>query len=112
LSEGPSPEVSVPTSLDVTKLAEIGLEVAGMTPTQADDFFHTVDWKSTLTLSVPRQVRSYQQVNVAGVKGTLLAMGRRRGPGYTLIWSKNGIAYALSGFGESSGAVALANSIK
>jgi hypothetical protein len=112
LSEGPSPTVNVPAGLDVTRLAEIGLEVAGMTPSQADNFFHTVDWKSTLTLTVPRQLRSYQQVKVDGVQGVLLTMAGRRGPGYNLIWAKNGIAYALTGYGDSGQAVELAGSLK
>ena len=42
----------------------------------------------------------------------MLSMGGRRGPGYTLIWVKNGIAYSLTGFGESNQAVALADSLQ
>src|SRR4029077_21072136 len=38
LREGPSPVVKVPAELDVKHLAEIGLEVAGMSPSQANDF--------------------------------------------------------------------------
>lgn len=112
LSQGPSPAVNVPAGLDVAKLARIGLEVAGMTSSQADEFFRTVDWKSTLTLTVPRQLRSYQQVKVNGVKGVLLTMAGRRGPGYNLIWVKNGIAYALTGYGDPGEAVELADSLK
>lgn len=112
LVEGPSPEVNVPTGLDIRKLAEVGLEAAGLSADQADQFFHAVDWKSVLTLSVPRQLRSYEQMKVDGVQGTLLTIGGRRGPGYTLLWVKNGMSYSLTGFGESSGAVALADSLK
>ena len=112
LAEGPSPVVNIPASLDVQKLAEVGLQAAGMSAEQASQFFHAVDWKSVLTLSVPRQLRSYEQVKVAGVRGTLLTLAGRRGPGYTLIWAKNGMAYSLTGFGDSSGAVALADSLK
>jgi hypothetical protein len=112
LREGPSPIVNVPSGLDVGSLALIGLETGGMTPSQARDFLQTVDWKSTLTMSVPRFLRSYQEVKIAGTKGTLLSMAGRRGPGYTLIWAKNGIAYTLTGFGDSSQAVGLADSIK
>ena len=99
-------------SLDVGGLAQIGLETAGMTPAQASDFLHTVDWKAALTLSVPRSLRSYQTVKVNGTDGTLLSMAGRRGPGYALIWTKNGIVYSLTGFGDSSQAVALADSLK
>jgi hypothetical protein len=112
LREGPSPIVNVPTGLDVGGLAQIGLETAGMTPNQASDLLHTIDWKATLTLSVPRSLRSYEVVKVNGTSGTLLSMAGRRGPGYALIWTKNGLVYSLVGFGDSSQAVALADSLK
>lgn len=112
LREGPAPNVNVPSGLDVVGLAEIGLETAGMTPAQAGDFLHTVDWRATLTLSVPRSLRSYQAVKVNGANGTLLSMAGRRGPGYALIWTDKGIAYTLVGFGDSSQAVELADSLK
>jgi len=38
--------------------------------------------------------------------------GRRGGPGYALIWTKNGIVYSLTGFGDSSQAIPLADSLK
>ena len=112
LREGPSPIVRVPPELDVKHLAEIGLEVAGMTPSQATDFLQTVNWESTLVMTVPRFLRSYQPVKVAGAPGTLLTMASRRGPGYTLIWTKNGTGYSMEGFGDSSQAVQLAESLK
>jgi hypothetical protein len=112
LREGPDPIVNVPAGLDVGGLAQIGLETAGMTPAQASDFLHTIDWKATLTLSVPRSLRSYQVVKVDGTNGTLLSMAGRRGPGYALIWTKNGIVYSLTGFGDSSLAIGLADSLK
>jgi hypothetical protein len=112
LREGPDPIVNVPAGLDVGGLAQIGLETAGMTPAQASDFLHTIDWKATLTLSVPRSLRSYQVVKVNGTNGTLLSMAGRRGPGYALIWTKNGIVYSLTGFGDSSQAIGLADSLK
>jgi hypothetical protein len=49
---------------------------------------------------------------VAGAKGTLLSMAERRGPSYVLIWAKDGRGYLLTGFGESSHAVELADSVK
>jgi hypothetical protein len=112
LTEGPIPAVKIPAGLDIQQLAEIGLEAAGMSASQANEFFHAIDWRSMLTLSVPRQLRSYEQVKVAGTQGTLLSLAGRRGPGYTLIWAKDGKTYALTGFGDSSGAVALADSLK
>jgi hypothetical protein len=112
LREGPTPIVNMPAALDVAGLAQIGLETAGMTANQASDFLHTVDWKATLTLAVPRSLRSYEVVKVNGTNGTLLSMAGRRGPGYALIWTKDGLAYSLVGFGDASQAVALADSLK
>ncbi len=112
LREGPTPIVNVPGGLDVGGLAQIGLETAGMTANQASDLLHNIDWKATLTLAVPRSLRSYQVVKVNGANGTLLSMAGRRGPGYALIWTKNGLVYSLVGFGDSSQAVELADSLK
>jgi hypothetical protein len=112
LTQGPSPVVDVPAGLDIPQLAQIGLELAGMTPAQAQEFLHTVDWKATLGLSIPRFMRSYTAVHVNGVQGTLLNMAGRRGPSYTLVWAKNGMVYGLTGFGDSGEAVALADSLK
>ena len=112
LRQGPDPVVHTPPGLDVGGLAQIGLETAGMTANQASDFLQTVDWKATLTLAVPRFLRSYETVKVNGTRGTLLTMAGRRGPGYALVWTKNGIVYSLTGFGDSSQAVELADSLR
>ncbi len=111
LTEGPSPEVNVPSGLDLGNLAEIGLEVAGMTTSQAKQFLQNVNWRATLGVPIPRFLRSYETVKVDGVEGTLLNMAGWRGPTYTLIWAKGGMVYSLVGFGDSSGAVGLANSL-
>jgi len=110
--EGRSPTVDLPPGLDLQPLAEIGLELAGMTPKQAHDFLQTVNWQTTLVMAVPRFVRSYEVVRINGAEGTLLTMAGRRGPGYTLIWAKDGMAYSLTGFGDSSQALELAESLK
>jgi hypothetical protein len=112
LTEGPVPVVNVPQGMDVEPLAEIGLEVAGMNPNQARQFLQTVDWRSTLRLSVPRFMRSYEPVKVDGTQGTLLNTAGRRGPTSVVVWTKNGVAYALTTYGATGEAVSLANSLK
>jgi hypothetical protein len=112
LTEGPSPVVKVPAGLDVEQLAQIGLELAGMTATQARDFLQTVRWQAMLGVSVPRVMRSYEVVTVNGVQGTLLNMAGRRGPTYAVIWVKRDLVFALTGFGNSSEAITLADSLK
>jgi hypothetical protein len=112
LNEGPSPQVNAPSGLDLGQLTQIGLEVAGMTPAQARQFLQTVSWKSMLGVPVPRFMRSYASVQVNGVGATLLDMAGRRGPTYTLIWARNGMVYSLIGYGDSAGAVTLADSLR
>jgi len=112
LRQGPNPIVNVPPGVDFEKLTEIGLEVAGMNAGQVHDFLQAVNWQSTLVMAVPRFLRSYEAVKISGAKGTLLSMAGRRGPGYALIWAKDGRGYLLTGFGDSSHAVDLADSLK
>jgi len=111
LQEVPSPLVNMPSDLNLQQLAEIGFQLAGMSATQARDLGQTIDWKSTLVLPIPRFASSYSQVTVNGVQGTLIQGNGRRGPDYVLVWVKNGIIYGLVGHGDSSNAVALANSL-
>ena len=111
LLEAPSPIVNVPADLNLEQLAEIALQLAGMSAVQAREFCQTVDWKSTLVLFIPPSVRSYETVTVDGVQGTLLTPAYRRGPGSVVIWVKGGIIYCLAVPGASSDALALANSL-
>jgi hypothetical protein len=112
LAQIPSPEVSAPDSLDVAKLAQIGLEFTGMTPEQAKEFTSTVDWTSTLLVPIPKNAASYQQVTVDGVTGTLIERPSDDAPQFALLWVKNGIVYAVGGLGSnSSKALEIANSL-
>lgn len=113
LAQVPSPTVSVPPDLDMAQLAEVGLQLGGMSAEDAHAFCQTVDWTSTLVLGIPRGI-SYQTVDVEGVQGTLIDLprrGKRRSTGYTLLWVRNGIIYALTGDGSSANAVPLAESL-
>lgn len=111
LTEGPSPEVKVPEGLNLRRLAEIGLELAGMTQSQSRQFLQNVNWRATLGVPIPRFMRSYESVKVDGVKGTLLNLAGRHGPAYTLIWAKNGMVFSMIGFGNPGNAIPLANSL-
>lgn len=102
----------VPPALDTRLLVEIALEIAGMSPDQAQTFQRLFDWKTALSLSMPRGTRSYQTVTVDGVQGMLVNTAGRRGPTWALIWAKNGMVYSLVGYGSSADAVPLASSIR
>ncbi|HYL61973.1 MAG TPA: zf-HC2 domain-containing protein [Candidatus Methylomirabilis sp.] len=111
LLEDPSPVVNVPADLNLQQLAEIGLQLAGMSAVQAREFCQTVDWKSTLVLPIPPYVRSYETVTVDGVQGTLMTPANPRGPQSVLIWVKDGIIYSLVGPDGANETIALANSL-
>lgn len=116
LLQVPSPTVSVPPDLNVSQLAEAGLELAGVSATDAKAFCQTVDWTSTLVIPVPRTGNSYARVSVDGVQGTLINMppgapSPRSKPGFTLIWIRDGIIYSLVGMGNPVEAVPLAGTL-
>ncbi len=99
----------------MAQLAEMALQLGGMSAGDAQAFCQTVDWTSTLVLGVPRGT-SYQTVDLDGVQGTLIDLPRRRDgragpPRYALLWVRNGVIYALSGEGSSADAVLLAESL-
>ena len=112
LAQIPSPQVSAPASLDIAKLAQIGLEFTGMTSEQAKEFTSTIDWTSTLLVPIPKNAASYQQVTVDGVTGTLIERPSDDAPQFALFWVKNGIIYAAGGLGTNSQkALEIANSL-
>ena len=115
LAQIPSPSVNAPASLDINKLAQVGLEFTGMTAEEAIAFTGTVDWTSTLVVPIPSNAATYDQVTVdGGVTGTLIQRSSREGEPTTfaLLWVKDGIIYAISGRGANSDlALEMANSL-
>lgn len=113
VAQVPSPTVSVPPDLNLAQLAEAGLQALGWSAADAHDFCQTVDWTSTLVIPLPRDVNSYQTVDVDEVKGTLINVPAewKRPAGYALMWVKNGIIYSVAGTGDSADAVTLADSM-
>ena len=112
LAQIPSPQVSAPASLDIAKLAQIGLEFTGMTAEEAAEFTSTIDWTSTLLVPIPKNAASYQQVPVDGVTGTLIERPTDDAPQFALFWVKDGIIYTIGGLGTNSQrALEIANSL-
>ncbi len=111
LLESPDASIHVPGGIDLQPLVEIGLQLSGMNPKQTEDFLSTFDWKKSLALALPRFVRAYELVDIRGAKGMLLSTAGRRGPTYGLIWTRNGMIYSLTGYGNTGEAIPLAESI-
>jgi hypothetical protein len=114
LAQVPSPTVNAPPDLNVAQLAEMALQFTGMTAEEAAAFSASVDWTSTLVVPIPSNAADYTQVSVDGVTGTLIYReANDESPWrYMLMWVKDGIIYALSGFGSQAQALDMAGSIQ
>jgi hypothetical protein len=112
LIESAPSTAEIPTGLDVGQLVEIALQLSGMSPIQVQAFQARFDWQSALSLVLPRFMRSYDTVQVAGARGMLLNTAGRRGPTYTLLWESDGRVYTLTGYGSAAEALPLARSLR
>ena len=113
LMQMPSPQVKTPEGLDLTQLGQAYLQLMGMEANEAAQFSQNIDWASTLVIPIPVYAASYREVDVDGVKGTLIlgSEGDARQQ-YVLIWVKDEIVYMLTGPGNASTAVRLGNSLR
>jgi hypothetical protein len=114
LAQVPSPTVETPPDVNIAELAEIGLQFTGMSAEEARAFSQTIDWTSTLVIPIPSRETAHRQVQVDGVTGSLIEMQSESGmwDHYTVIWVKDGIVYALTGFGDEAEGLQLANSLQ
>ena len=112
LAEIPSPTVDAPADVNISQLAQIGLEFTGMSTEQAAAFTKSVDWTSTLVIPIPKNAATYRQIPVDGVTGTLIERPADDAPQFALIWIKDGIVYSIGGLGSNSQqAIDMANSL-
>jgi hypothetical protein len=110
----PSPTVSTPPDVDMAQLAELGLQFTGMSAEEAHQLSQTVDWTSTLVVPLPQDAAEYIEVQVDGVSGYLLSSPSDEGrpASYTILWTRDGIIYALSGFDDAEVGLSMANGLK
>jgi anti-sigma factor RsiW len=110
-----SPTVDTPPDLPITRLAEIGLQVLGTAPDQAAKIAQSINWTTTLVIPIPRGQMDSKTVTVDNEQGSLLIQHATEGnttPGYTLVWAKNGMVYAVVGSGDPANGIALGNSLQ
>jgi hypothetical protein len=103
-----SPTVDTPAGVDLAAIGKAYLRFTGMTEAEAESFSQTVDWTTTLVIPVPNSDK-HETVSVDGVNGMLIQQYELK---YTLIWVKDGILYALDGYGTRQNALDIANSLK
>ena len=108
-----SPTITAPPGVDLQQIGQAYLEMIGMETEDAERFSQNIDWSTTLVLPLPTGSSEYSEVSVDGVTGTLIQSTSRYGMNsYVMLWVADGVVYALSGNGEASTALTLANSIK
>jgi hypothetical protein len=105
-----SPLVDYPDELDPTVLGEALLQVLGLNAEEAQRLAQEIDWTTTLLLPVPTEVATFSEVSVDGVSG--IALASLDGANNALLWQKNGIVYLLTGSGELSELISLANGLQ
>jgi hypothetical protein len=111
----PSPTVNAPSSIDPAQLAAIGLQALGMSADQAKSFSQKVDWSTTLVIPIPTGEVTYQDVQVDGGSGYILAPVNGSGSAnarYSVVWVKNGVIYSIAGTGDPAQGLAAANDLQ
>jgi len=111
----PSPTVNTPASIDPAQLAAIGLQALGMSADQAKSFSQKVDWSTTLVIPIPTGEVTYQDVQVDGANGYVLAPVQGSGSAnarYSVVWVKNGVIYSVAGTGDPAQGLAVANDLQ
>ncbi|MBS1245779.1 MAG: putative transrane anti-sigma factor [Chloroflexi bacterium] len=112
-----SPTVNTPPGVNIAQVGEMALQLAGLTPAEAQHFSQAIDWSSTLVIPLPTDAGSFRDVTVDGVPGVLIESNPRQSGGprnvhYTLFWQKNDTVYALSGTGDATRAIEIAASLR
>jgi hypothetical protein len=91
-----SPEVTLPASVDLAALGEIGLRIVGFDAVQAHTLAQAIDWRGTLIVPVPAGASSFRQVDIHGNRG-LFVESTERGDLKAVLWSENGLVYGMTG---------------
>ncbi len=114
-----SPAVRIPEGVDLARLGEIGLQMAGMSAEEARIFARTIDWRSTLLVPVPLEGGSFREVEVRGTRGLMVTSYHRPQPGSAgaagwrsvVLWSEGDRVFGIEGRGNGVEILAMAQSV-
>jgi len=117
LLQAKSPEITLPTGVDLAALGEIGLRILGLEHAEARRLAQTIDWRSTMLIPVPGNAGSFRQVEVSGQPALLVtAKGERKDgsprEGTIVLWSRGDMVYALAGNLSNMDLLQMANSVQ
>jgi hypothetical protein len=113
LFQARTPQLTLPSSIDVRALGEIGLRILGLPPVEAKQFAQAIDWHSTLVVPVPPNASSFRQVDVGGHRGVLIQhQPRNQSPTTTIVWSTPERVFALVSIHHVPEVMAMAASVR
>ena len=113
LFQARTPQVTLPDSVNMPALGEIGLRILGLPPTEANQFARTIDWHSTLVVPVPPNASSFQQVDIGGREGVLIQHHPQdQSPHTTIVWSTPERVFAMVSIQHVAEVTAMASSVR
>ena len=113
LFQARTPQLTLPSSIDVQALGEIGLRILGLPAAEAKQFAQAIDWHTTLVVPVPPNATSFQQVDIGGHCGVLIQhQPRNQSPTSTIVWSTPERVFALVSIQHVAEAMAMATSVR
>jgi len=111
-----SPQIDGPEDLDVKALGIAGLQLLGLSETEAQQLGETIDWANTLVLPIPKDARmQVSQVSFNGANGFIFSSDDEEEEDEVdsvLVWTRDGFSYFLSGDYPADQLLAVAKSIK
>jgi hypothetical protein len=113
LFQASAPQVTLPTSVDLATLGEIGLRILGLSRDDARQFARAIDWHTTLLVPVPPGVSSFRQVTIGGRPGILMQhQPPNASPTTVVLWSTTERVFALVSIHGLDQVLAMADSVR
>jgi hypothetical protein len=113
LFQARTPQLTLPNSIDIQALGEIGLRILGLPPAEAKQFARAIDWHTTLVVPVPPNATSFRQVDVGGRRGVMIQhQPRNQSPTTTIVWSTPERVFALVSIRHVAEVMAMASSVR
>ena len=107
------PQLTLPGSVNLATLGEIGLRILGLAPDDAHRLAHAIDWNSTLLVPIPPVVSSFRQITINGRPGMLLQhQPQGQAPTSVVLWSNTDRVFALVSIASLEDVLAMAESVR
>ena len=113
LFQARTPQLTLPQSVDVQALGEIGLRILGLPAAEARQFARAMDWNTTLIVPVPPTAQSFRQVNINGHLGVHIEhQPPGQSPTHVVMWSMGDRVLAVVSIANIEDVMAMANTVR